>query len=123
MQLPPVYGNENNKDSNDSLSRQSSAALNTPANFSSILKRSKKSASVSPSDALLLLIGERIATSRQEDEFDYIGKNVASKLRKMTPEMEVVAEKLIHDVLYEGMTGTLKPTTKLISSEPVFSVP
>lgn len=37
--------------------------------------------------------------------------------------MEVIAEKFTHDVLYEGMTGTLKPTTNLISSEPVLSVP
>ncbi|XP_042873248.1 uncharacterized protein LOC122253898 [Penaeus japonicus] len=92
MQFPPVH--EHDRDSSDTLSRQSSAALNTPACSSKHLKRSKRSASVSQSDVLLSLIGERIATSsRLEDEFDCIGKNVAAKLRKMTPGMEVIAEK------------------------------
>lgn len=116
MQFPPVHEHEHGRDSSNTLSRQSSAALNTPACSSKHLKRSKRSASVSQSDVLLSLIGERIATSSSlEDEFDCIGKNVAAKLRKMTPGMEVIAEKLIHDVLYEGMTGTLRNTTRLIS--------
>lgn len=77
---------------------------------------------MSQRDGLLSLIHERIATSHQEDEFATIGKAFAAKLRKMEPGMALIAEKLIHDVLYEGMLGTLKPTTKL-TSEQVVTIP
>lgn len=77
---------------------------------------------MSQRDGLLSVIHERIATSHQEDEFDTIGKAFAAKLRKMEPGMALIAEKLIHDVLYEGMLGTLKPTTKL-TSEQVVTIP
>ncbi|KAK7007474.1 hypothetical protein SK128_007279 [Halocaridina rubra] len=33
--------------------------------------------------------------------------------------MEVIAEKLIHDVLYAGTPGMLTPTNKLTSLEPI----
>lgn len=36
--------------------------------------------------------------------------------------MAIIAEKLIHDVLYEGMLGTLKPATKFVS-EQVVTIP
>lgn len=121
MKVPSVDESENGGNRND-ISRPSSAALNTQAWSSSNPTRSKKSASVSESETLQSLIGERIATSCQEDKLYSIGKNVASKLSKMTQDMEVIGEKVIHDVSHEGMTGMLKPTTKLISSEPVLSV-
>ena len=41
-------------------------------------------------------------SSRQEDEFDIVGKNVAAKLRRIT-DMQIVAEKLINETLYQGL--------------------
>ena len=122
MQLPSA-DNSTTELGSSSISRPSSAADKTNAASYRNPKRSKKSAKVSPNEVLLSVIAERIANLRQEDEFDTIGSNVAAKLRKMKPNMQLIAEKLINDVLYEGMTESLRTTTKLISSEPATSFP
>jgi len=44
---------------------------------------------------------------RQDDEYDAIGVNVASKLRSINPTQRIVAEKLISDVLFNAQLGNL----------------
>ena len=72
--------------------------------------------STSSAENVLTLIGERITSSRPEDEFDIVGKNVATKLRKMTADMQLLAEKLITDVLFQGLSGKLTTNTELKDS-------
>jgi len=43
---------------------------------------------------------------------------VASKLRILTKEQRIMAEKLINDVLYEAQLGSLTRNSKLIVIEP-----
>ncbi|XP_055902669.1 GATA zinc finger domain-containing protein 10 [Eupeodes corollae] len=50
---------------------------------------------------------------RQNDEFDAIGINVASKLRVMNPTQRIIAEKLISDVLFNGQLDQLHISTSL----------
>lgn len=50
---------------------------------------------------------------RQNDEFDAIGINVASKLRAMNPTQRIIAEKLISDVLFNGQLDQLHISTNL----------
>lgn len=51
------------------------------------------------------LITQRL--SQQEDDFDIFGRNVASKLRTMTTEQKIFAEKLINDVIFNGQMEQL----------------
>ncbi|XP_037950254.1 uncharacterized protein LOC119681209 [Teleopsis dalmanni] len=52
-------------------------------------------------------------THRQDDEYDAIGINVASKLRVMNPTQRIIAEKLISDVLFNGQLDNLSVTSTL----------
>lgn len=78
--------------------------------------RKKQRPSISSAENVLTLIGERITSSRPEDEFDIVGKNVAMKLRKMTADMQLLAEKLINDVLFAGISGKLTTNMELKDS-------
>lgn len=49
-----------------------------------------------------------------EDVFDAIGKNVAHKLRGMTQQQRIIAEKIISDVMYHGQMETLTAQSKLV---------
>ena len=62
------------------------------------------------------VIGVRITSSRPEHKFDIVGKNVATNLRKMTADMQLLTEKLINDVLYQGLSGKLTTNTELKDS-------
>lgn len=73
--------------------------------------RKKLKPSTSSAENVLKLIGERIKSSRPEDEFDIVGKNVATKLRRMTADMQLIAEKLINDTLFQGLSGKLTTNT------------
>ncbi|XP_012161773.1 uncharacterized protein LOC105665415 [Ceratitis capitata] len=53
------------------------------------------------------------ATHRQDDEYDAIGINVASKLRVMNPTQRIIAEKLISDVLFNGQLDNLSVNSTL----------
>ena len=43
---------------------------------------------------------------------------MASKLRILTKEQRIMAEKLINDVLYEAQLGTLTRNSRIIVNEP-----
>jgi hypothetical protein len=73
---------------------------------------------MSPSYAVLSLIKDRLQDLGKEDMFNITGKNVASKLRILTKEQRIIAEKLINDVLYEAQLGTLTRNSRLILNEP-----
>ncbi|XP_013099519.1 putative mediator of RNA polymerase II transcription subunit 26 [Stomoxys calcitrans] len=51
--------------------------------------------------------------TRNEDEFDAIGINVASKLRVMNTHQRIIAEKLISDVLFNGQLDNLSVNSHL----------
>lgn len=44
---------------------------------------------------------------RNEDEYDYIGKNVSAKLRRLPEPMRIFTEKLINDVLFNAQLNNL----------------
>ncbi|XP_011328891.1 uncharacterized protein LOC105274447 isoform X1 [Ooceraea biroi] len=48
-----------------------------------------------------------------EDEYDAIGRNVAAKLRSMTMEQRIIAEKLLNDILFEAQLGNLHRDSSL----------
>ncbi|KAJ0174282.1 hypothetical protein K1T71_010428 [Dendrolimus kikuchii] len=52
------------------------------------------------------------------DEYDAIGINVAAKLRYLPPNMRVLAEKLINDVLFQAQTNGLTQHTTLSTPDP-----
>jgi len=54
----------------------------------------------------------------KEDVFEITRKNMASKLRILTKEQRIIAEKLINDVLYEAHLGSLTRNSRLIVNEP-----
>lgn len=43
----------------------------------------------------------------QVDQHDIFAKNVAEKLRNLEPQMRIISEKLINDVLFEAQMGSL----------------
>lgn len=43
-------------------------------------------------ESILQIVGEKLQHTRQEDEYDIIGRNVAEKLRKLEPTMRIFAE-------------------------------
>lgn len=49
-----------------------------------------------------------------EDEFDIVGKNVATKLRQLPVTQRIFAERLINEVLFEAQLGTLNRECKLV---------
>lgn len=50
---------------------------------------------------------------RQNDEFDAVGTNVASKLRSMNQTQRIIAEKVISDILFNGQLGSLSISSSL----------
>lgn len=52
-----------------------------------------------------------------EDEYDIVGRNVATKLRNMSPRQKVFAEKLISDILYHGQLEQLGLTSSILTCE------
>jgi hypothetical protein len=73
---------------------------------------------MSPSYAVLSLVNDRLQDLGKEDMFEITGKNVASKLRILTKEQRIIAEKLIYDVLYEAQLDTLARNSRIIFNEP-----
>lgn len=52
-------------------------------------------------------------SARQNDEFDAVGTNVASKLRSMNHTQRIIAEKVISDILFNGQLGSLSISSTL----------
>ena len=90
-------------------SRLTPACSETSSNVSRKRRRaqSRFNREQDKSDEILSIVGQKLQDSRNQDEYDIIGKNVAEKLRKIEPMMKIYAEKLINDVLFEAQLGTL----------------
>jgi hypothetical protein len=73
---------------------------------------------MSPSYAVLSLVNDQLQDLGKKDMFEITGKHVAWKLRLLTKEQSIIAEKLIHDVLYEAKLGSLTSNSRLIVNEP-----
>jgi hypothetical protein len=71
---------------------------------------------MSASCAILSLVNDRLQDLGMEDIFEITGKNVASKLRILTKERRIIAEKLINGVLYEAQLGSLTRNSRFIVS-------
>ncbi|KAL4715019.1 hypothetical protein ACJJTC_003170 [Scirpophaga incertulas] len=56
--------------------------------------------------------------SHVDDEYDAIGINVAAKLRTLPPNMRILAEKLINDVLFQAQVNGLSSTTAIVTVDP-----
>jgi hypothetical protein len=87
-----------------------SNSIATPKIFS-------KKRKMSPSYAVLSLVKDRLQDIGKENMFEISEKNLASKLRILTKEQRIVAEKLINDVLYEAQLGALARNSRLIFNE------
>ena len=73
---------------------------------------------MSPSYTVLSPVNDRLQDLGNEGMFEMIGKYVASKLRILTKEQKIIAEKLINDVLYEAKLGSLTRNSRIIFNEP-----
>jgi len=73
---------------------------------------------MAPSYTVLSLVNDRLQDLGKEHMFEITGKNVASKLRILTKEQRIMADKLMNDVLYEAQLGSLTRNPRLIVSEP-----
>lgn len=78
--------------------------------FQQRIERKRKALGADEACTVLSLIAERMNSSRPEDEYDIIGKNIAAKLRRLPHSQSVYAEKLIYDVLFEAELGNLNKT-------------
>jgi len=63
---------------------------------------------------LLLTVKEHIQKPRTiEDRFDVIGKSVAMKLRDLPKDQMLIAEKIIHETLFQAEIGNLTMSHKV----------
>lgn len=104
-----TQGSYNNYESTSSFGGSSGSTK--PMNAS-------KKAKIHASENLLQVFGGRLSSSRTEDDHDIFAKHLACKLRKMSEPMAVLAEKLMSDIAYAGISGTLKATTTIVTPPP-----
>lgn len=52
--------------------------------------------------------------SQKDDEYDIFGRNVAAKLKSMTIQQKMLAEKLINDVVFNGQMEQLSLDSQLL---------
>lgn len=91
--------------------------LTSPTPVSTVNKIKKKKRSVDPTDALLTTINEQLQAKSslpQRDRFTIFGEQVAIKLRSVSDNQRIMAEKLINDVLFEAELANLNRNCKLV---------
>ncbi|XP_046986069.1 uncharacterized protein LOC124556087 [Schistocerca americana] len=66
---------------------------------------------------ILSLVGKKLNTMQPPDPFDTFGQHVANKLRALTPQQNIIAQKLINDVLFEGDMESLNRNFKVVEVE------
>ncbi|XP_012938663.1 uncharacterized protein LOC101861586 [Aplysia californica] len=67
-------------------------------------------------DELIKAACLRLLNPANDDEHDNFGKNVAHKLRRLTTEQQIYAEKLISDVLFEAQLGSLTRSSSVVTT-------
>ena len=90
--------------------------MDTPYTAAVPMRKKPRNEELSESDKALAAITARLTSSREEDEWDLVGKNVACKLRKVSPRMQPIAEKLINDVLFLAQTSKLDESMQIFKS-------
>lgn len=97
-----------------------SPTLSSASNLATITnsKRKRKSKIDQQADEVLTMVGERLrnSTTKDDDAFDIVGKNVAAKLRILPKETRIFTEKLINDLLFEAEMGNIDRNTKIFTS-------
>lgn len=97
---------QDNAEENQSVPELSSAV--TPSTKCNAPRNSfKRKKTLSPSDQVLVDIGKKLAEKREEDRFDVFGRNVAQKLRTLSNDQRIYAEKVINEALFEAELGCL----------------
>ncbi|KAL1513132.1 hypothetical protein ABEB36_002592 [Hypothenemus hampei] len=80
-------------------------------NFCSMSKSVKKKANA---ENMLHTVQERAdRPDKIEDEFNVSGKNIANKLRNLPPDVAIVTEKLLMDVLFEAHLGNITQHSRI----------
>lgn len=76
-------------------------------------KRGRARTSTSKANEVLSPIGQRLTSTKQEDEQDLFGRTVAYRKRE---EQNKIAEKLINDVLFDGRMSQLNYNSRLVNA-------
>ena len=69
---------------------------------------------------LISLATNRLLQDSLEDEYDILAKTWANELRKMDPKHQLLAKKVISDVLFEVRCGNLSRTSVQITCDNEF---
>ncbi|XP_052863940.1 uncharacterized protein LOC128270569 [Anopheles cruzii] len=82
---------------------------------SSTSRKRKRETNDETTNEVLKLIVNKIQWFETDDDFSTFGKHVANKLRSISAEQNVVAQKLICDVLYEAQLGLLTTNNQRVN--------
>ncbi|KAL1488224.1 hypothetical protein ABEB36_015179 [Hypothenemus hampei] len=76
-------------------------------------KPKEKRKSTNMAEEVLQKISSQL-DSTDGDNFDTSAKNIANKLRTLSPETAIITEKLLTDILFEAQMGNITKHTELI---------
>ncbi|XP_039288353.1 uncharacterized protein LOC120352346 [Nilaparvata lugens] len=95
---------------------EASMSTSHSVNTSRKLTRNKRKA-VGNDDGtteVLQVIGKKLESLQADDAFQVFGKHVANKLREVPNSQNIIAQKLISDVLFKAELGTLTRNFRLV---------
>ncbi|PSN42036.1 hypothetical protein C0J52_12277 [Blattella germanica] len=95
---------------------EASTSTSHSVNTSRKLTRNKRKA-VGNDDGtteVLQVIGKKLESLQADDAFQVFGKHVANKLREVPNSQNIIAQKLISDVLFEAELGTLTRNFRIV---------
>lgn len=93
-----------------------SASLYLPPTPYAQVDKRKRRATKSNNELLMFAWQQLSSSSKQQDEFDTFGTNIAAKLRKLAKVnnmQRIIAEKLMSDVIFYGQLQTLTCNTSI----------
>ncbi|XP_052872543.1 uncharacterized protein LOC128277965 [Anopheles cruzii] len=110
---------EEDIDTKDTLSFEISTAqcdMFSPSvsRSSSTSWKRKKGTSDENTTEVMKLVGRTLQSLENEDDFQVFGKYVANKLRNVSGEQCIIAQKLISDVLFEAEMGSLTRKFRMV---------
>lgn len=91
--------------------RQSSFTCSTP---STRKRKATKAKDDEKTLQVMSLVEEKLQSLKPDDSFDVFGKHVANKLRSVSKQQNMIAQKLINDVLFEADMESLTRTFKVL---------
>lgn len=100
--------------SNPPTSALFSAQIPPPLTIKNVAKsvRPNQKRKLNKADEVLEKVFQQLEYVR-EDKFDTIGKNLAYKIRGLPPDIAIVTEKLIKDIVFEAQMGSASKHTKI----------